>query len=124
MGIPSGASGMMVAKRALHMYADKVFHHPAFGLTEMRYNLHVLLCVLPRQVIYRGFSPASMLEFFIERAVQWYIKQPVAGRVTSNFGMTQCKAVLRHLCCQRARFLFPELADKVDDVVQDRVHAT
>jgi hypothetical protein len=121
VGIPEGRDGMVAAKRALHMYADMLERRGEFGLSELRYNLHMLMCVLPRQVIYRGFSPASMVELWIERGVQVYIKQPVAGRVTSNFGSAQAKAVLRKACCNYARFVCPDLADKVDNVLRDTV---
>ena len=121
VGIPSGREGMVDAKRALHMYVDMVERMDSFGLGHLHYNLHVLLCALPRQVIYRGFSSASMVELWIERGVQAYIKQPVAGRVTSNFGATQAKAVLRKACCRHARFLCPDLSKKVDELLHDSV---
>ena len=110
---------LRTAVEMLHEYADMVEEHgddeddgdeqgQGFGLTKCKYNLHLLLCRLPRQVVQRGPSWLT-LEYWIERAIQVMLKHPVSGRVTSKPEPTMVRKLERERAIRRGVYMFPGL---------------
>lgn len=105
------ASDVDTAMASLQEYAHMVHvvHADDWGIKFCKYNLHILLCRLGKQVKERG--PAYVtLEFYIERAVQSMLKEPTRGRVTRNAETTAVGSILQQKAVRNARGRFPELA--------------